>query len=158
MSTVYITWFLLGSFSLTLIFYYMFALLDIHLFYNLFVDFASSVFSMICFTASNAVVLQNILKLFHFSSFTTNGSPLQVLIFFLTATSSFILNLAVLAIIFLLSSSLSSEFRLTSSLFTISLFLFVLTIWALFFLISVFCSFSVFTCLLFLPLVIYLYF
>ena len=43
-----------------------------------FVDFA--VFSIVCFTPSNAVVLQNILR---FSSFTTNNSSLQVFIFFL---------------------------------------------------------------------------
>ena len=33
-----------------------------------------TVFSMICFTPSNVAVLQNILRLFPFSSFITNGS------------------------------------------------------------------------------------
>ena len=81
---------------------------------------------MISFTPSNTVVLQNIPILFPFSSFSTNGSSLQVLIFVLTATPSFILNLAVLVIIPLLSLSLFSEFGLTSFPFTTSSSSFIL--------------------------------
>lgn len=80
------------------------------------------VFSKICITPSNAVVLKNILGLFPFASFISNYSSLQVLIFFPTATFSIILNLAVLAIMLLLSSSLFSVLRLTSILVTPSSF------------------------------------
>ena len=72
---------------------------------------------MICFTASNAVVLQEFLGLFPFSSFTTIGSSLQFLIFFLTAASLFTLNLVVIVII------LDSKRKTLNTLRTASLYL-----------------------------------
>ena len=49
---------------------------------------------IIYFTPSDPVELKNILRFFPFSSFSVNASSLHVLIFFLDAASSFILNLA----------------------------------------------------------------
>ena len=85
---------------------------------------AFAVFSIISFTISYAVVLQDILDYFFFPSFSTSTSSLHVLIFFLNAASSFILNLAVLAIIFLVAPSSFSVFQLISFLFSSSFILY----------------------------------
>ena len=83
-----------------------------------------TVFSIISFTPSNAVAFQDILRLLPFSSFSTSTSSLRVLIFFLNTSSSFILNLDVLFIILLVSSSSFSMFWITAFLFNFSFILY----------------------------------
>ena len=120
MLTIYITSILLYSFSLTTFTVYSSFLIFVSdMFY--FVDFANCVFNGLFHFLKYCCVLQNINRLFSFSSFNTKGSSLQVSIFFLTAAFWFTLNLAVLVNIVLLYSPLSSEFGLISFL-NLSLF------------------------------------
>ena len=80
-----------------------------------------TVFTLISFTLSNAVVVQSIHILFPFSSFSSSTSWYHLLTFFLNAASSFIVNLAVPVTILVLSYLSFSMFRLTSFLFKSSL-------------------------------------
>ena len=112
MLTIYIISILLYSFSLTLrLLRYILPSWSSFLICSTLLILLT-VFSMVYFTSWNTVVLQNINRLFSFSSFNTKGSSLQVSIFFLTAAFWFTLNLAVLVNIVLLYSPLSSEFGL----------------------------------------------
>ena len=80
-----------------------------------------TVFTLISFTFSNAVVVQSIRILFPFSSFSSSTSWYHLLTFFLNAASSFTVNLAVPVTILVLSYLSFSMFRLTSFLFKSSL-------------------------------------
>lgn len=80
-----------------------------------------TVFTLISFTLSNAVVVQSIRILFPFSSFSSSTSWYHLLTFFLNAASSFTVNLAVPVTILVLSYLSFSMFRLTSFLFKSSL-------------------------------------
>ena len=80
-----------------------------------------TVFTLISFTFSNAVVVKSIRILFPFSSFSSSTSWYHLLTFFLNAASSLIVNLAVPVTILVLSYLSFSMFRLTSFLFKSSL-------------------------------------
>ena len=126
MLTVYITWFLLDSFSLTLILsLYIFPYWSSFLICSILLILLI-VFSMICLTPLNAVVLQNILRLFPFSYFTTNVSSLQFLIsFLLLLPHSYWIWMSLWSFFYYLYHF--GQFRLTSFLFTPSSSSFILT-------------------------------